>query len=41
MVHPSKQELLLKFVVAKIQGDAKNKLLASVERNTWRQIKVF
>jgi hypothetical protein len=34
-----KQELLLKFVVAKIQGDAKDKLLARVKRNTWRQIK--
>ena len=39
VVHPNKQELLLKFVVAKIQGDAKDKLLARVERNTWRQIR--
>jgi hypothetical protein len=39
VVHPSKQELLLKFIVAKIQGDAKDKLLARVERNTWRQVR--
>jgi hypothetical protein len=39
VVHPDKQGLLLKFVVAKIQGDAKDKLLARVERNTWGQIK--
>jgi hypothetical protein len=39
VVHPNKQELLLKFIVAKIQGDAKDKLLARVERNNWRQIK--
>jgi hypothetical protein len=39
VVHPNKQELLLKFVVAKIQGDAKDKLFACVERNTWGQIK--
>jgi hypothetical protein len=38
VVHPNKQELLLKFVVAKIQGDAKDKLLARVEGNTWGQI---
>jgi hypothetical protein len=35
VVHPDKKGLLLKFVVAKIQGDAKDKLLARVERNTW------
>ena len=39
VIHPVKQELLLKFVVAKIQGEAKDKLLARVERNTWNQIK--
>jgi hypothetical protein len=39
VVHTDKQGLLLKFVVAKIQGDAKDKLLARVERNTWGQIR--
>jgi hypothetical protein len=39
VVHPNKHELLLKFVFAKIQGDAKDKLLVRVERNTWGQIK--
>ena len=29
----------LKFVIAKIQGEAKDTLLARVERNTWNQIK--
>jgi predicted ATPase len=29
----------LKFVVAKIKGDAKDKLLAHVERHAWKQIK--
>jgi hypothetical protein len=36
---PEKHELLLKFIVAKIQGDAEDKLLARVERGTWPQIK--
>ena len=39
VIHPAKQELLLKFVVAKIQGEAKDKSLARVVRNTWNQIK--
>ena len=39
VTHPGKRELLLKFITAKIQGDAKDKLLARVERNTWAQIK--
>jgi hypothetical protein len=39
VVRPDQRDLLLKFVVAKIQGDAKDKLLARVERHTWKQIK--
>jgi hypothetical protein len=39
VVPPGKHELILKFIVAKIQGDAKDKLLARVERDTWPQIK--
>jgi hypothetical protein len=39
VVPPEKHELILKFIIAKIQGDAKDKLLARVERNTWPQIK--
>jgi hypothetical protein len=34
VVPPNKQELFLKLVVEKILGDAKDKLLARVERNT-------
>jgi hypothetical protein len=39
VTHPEKRELVLKFIVAKIQGDAKDKLLARVGRDTWPQIK--
>jgi hypothetical protein len=39
VTHPRQRELVLKFIVAKIQGDAKDKLLARVERDTWPQIK--
>jgi hypothetical protein len=39
VTHPGKRELLLKFIIAKIQGDAKDKLLARVGRDTWPQMK--
>jgi hypothetical protein len=39
VTHPRQRELVLKFILAKIQGDAKDKLLARVERDTWPQIK--
>jgi hypothetical protein len=39
VTHPGKRELLLKFIVAKIQGDAKDKLLAKVGSDTWPQIR--
>jgi hypothetical protein len=39
VVHPTKQGLLLKFIESKITGEAKDRLLARSERNTWDQIK--
>jgi hypothetical protein len=39
VTHPEKHELGLKFIIAKIQGDAKDKLLARVERDTWPKIR--
>jgi hypothetical protein len=39
VVHPTKHPLLLKFIESKITGDAKDRLLARSERNTWAQIK--
>jgi hypothetical protein len=39
VTHPRERELILKFILAKIQGDAKDKLLARIERDTWPQIK--
>jgi hypothetical protein len=39
VVHPSKYPLLLKFVESKITGEAKDRLLARIERNSWEQIK--
>jgi hypothetical protein len=40
-VHPTKQALLLKFIESKITGEAKVRLLARTERNTWEQIKAI
>lgn len=39
VVHPNKQQLLLKFIESKITGDAKDRLLARTERETWIQVK--
>jgi hypothetical protein len=39
VVHPSKYPLLLKFIESKITGEAKDRLLARLERNSWEQIK--
>jgi hypothetical protein len=39
VTYPEQRALVLKFIFAKIQGDAKDKLLARVERDTWPQIK--
>ena len=39
VVHPSQHPLLLKFIESKITGEAKDRLLARSERNTWEQIK--
>jgi hypothetical protein len=41
VVHPSKQPLLLKFIESKITGEAKDKLLARTERNSWEEIKAI
>jgi hypothetical protein len=41
VVHPTKYPLLLKFVESKITGEAKHRLLARRERNTWEQIKAI
>jgi hypothetical protein len=37
--HPEKHELVLKLIIAKIQGDVKDELLIKVEKNTWTQVK--
>jgi hypothetical protein len=37
VVHPTKHPLLLKFIEFKITGEAKDRLLARSERNTWLQ----
>jgi hypothetical protein len=39
VVDPSKYPLLLKFVLSKITGEAKDRLLARTERDTWEQIR--
>jgi hypothetical protein len=39
VVHPTKYPLLLKFIESKITGEAKDRLLARTERNSWEQIK--
>jgi hypothetical protein len=41
VVHPSKHPLLLKFIESKITGEAKDRLLARSERNTWGQVKAI
>jgi hypothetical protein len=41
VVHPTKHPLLLKFIESKITREAKDRLLARTERNTWDQIKVI
>lgn len=41
VVHPAKQPLLLKFIESKITGEAKDRLLARTERNTWEQIRAI
>jgi hypothetical protein len=41
VVHPTKYPLLLKFVESKITGEAKDKLLARTERNSWEQIRAI
>jgi hypothetical protein len=41
VVHPTKQPLLLKFTESKITGEAKDRLLARAERNTWAQVKAI
>lgn len=41
VVHPRKRLLFLKFIESKIVGDAKTKLLARSERNTWEQVKAI
>jgi hypothetical protein len=41
VVHPTKQPLLLKFIESKITGEAKDRLLARTERNSWEQIKAI
>jgi hypothetical protein len=38
VVHPTKYPLLLKFIESKITGEAKDRLLARSERNTWGQV---
>jgi hypothetical protein len=41
VVHPLQHPLLLKFIESKITGEAKDRLLARTERNSWEQIKVI
>ena len=41
VVHPNKRHLFLKFIEARITGDAKTKLLARSERTNWEQIKAI
>jgi hypothetical protein len=41
VVHPAKHPLLLKFIESKITGEAKDRLLARAERQTWEQIKAI
>jgi hypothetical protein len=41
VVHPTNHPLLLKFIESKITGEAKDRLLARSERNTWNQVKAI
>lgn len=41
VVHPTKYPLLLKFIESKITGEAKDRLLARSERNTWEQVRAI
>jgi hypothetical protein len=41
VVHPTNYPLLLKFIESKITGEAKDRLLARTERNTWEQVKAI
>jgi hypothetical protein len=41
VVHPSKYPLLLKFVESKITGEAKDRLLARTERNSWELVRAI
>jgi hypothetical protein len=41
VVNPTKYPLLLKFIESKITGEAKDRLLARTERNTWEQIRLI
>jgi hypothetical protein len=41
VVHPMKHPMLLKFVESKIVGEAKDRLLARAERNTWAQVRAI
>jgi hypothetical protein len=37
--HPEDHELILKLIIARIEGEVKEKLLTKADRNTWSQIK--
>jgi hypothetical protein len=39
VVDPNMYPLLLKFVLSKITGEAKERLLARTEKNTWEQVR--
>ena len=39
LVHPSKHEILLKFVKTKITGDARSKLIVRDLTNTWELVR--
>jgi hypothetical protein len=41
VVHPTKHPLLLKFIESKITGEAKDRLLARSERDTWEKVKAI
>jgi hypothetical protein len=41
VVHPSKYPLLLKFVESKITGEAKDRLLARTERDSWELVRAI
>lgn len=41
VVHPNKRSLLLKFIESKITGNAKDRLLARTQRETWEQVRAI